>query len=583
MEYHLSSYHQFRIFYFWNWNTQCKQFIFNPYDITFTFITINNNSEIIGTGKKTYASGVTINNNNGTLGGGEHILSNGAILNSITSTIISSTTLTNHGVFNLQSGNISGVSNNTFFVNESDGIVNVNAPATNQWSNLNFTNKGSFNKVSNTITRFNNNFGTGTFINDVGVTLSIAAGQEIQFLNTATLNGTISNSGILSFNALCTLNGSLINNGTWNITSPPTINLGSSISGTGILNVNNSFAIPYDITFTFITINNLSEIIGTGKKTYSNGVTINNTNGTLGGGEHILSNGAILNSITSTIISSTTLTNHGVFNLQSGNVSGVSNNTFFVTENDGIVNVNAPGTNQWSNLNFTNKGLFNKVSNTITRFNNNFGTGNFINDVGVTLSIAAGQEIQFLNTATLNGTISNSGILSFNALCTLNGSLVNNGTWNITSAPTINLGSAISGTGILNVNNSFSIPYDITFNFNTINNISEIIGTGKKTYASGVTINNNNGTLGGGEHILSNGAILNSITFTIISSTTLTNHGVFNLQSGNISGVSNNTFFVNESDGIVNVNAPATNQWSNLNFTNKGLFNKVSNTITRFK
>ncbi|MBK8634811.1 MAG: hypothetical protein IPN72_15075 [Saprospiraceae bacterium] len=104
---------------------------------------------------------------------------------------------------------------------------------------------------------------------------------------------------------------------------------------------------------------------------------------------------------------------------------GVSNNTFFVNENDGIVNANALGTNQWSNLNFTNKGLFNKVSNTITRFNNNFGTGTFINDVGVTLSIAAGQEIQFLNTATLNGTISNSGILSFNALCTLNGSLIN--------------------------------------------------------------------------------------------------------------------------------------------------------------
>ncbi|MBK8634810.1 MAG: hypothetical protein IPN72_15070 [Saprospiraceae bacterium] len=76
--------------------------------------------------------------------------------------------------------------------------------------------------------------------------------------------------------------------------------------------------------------------------------------------------------------------------------------------------------------------------------------------------------------------------------------MVNNGTWNITSAPTINLGSAISGTGILNVNNSFAIPYDLTFNFNTINNISEIIGPGKKTYANGVTINNTNGTLGGG-------------------------------------------------------------------------------------
>ncbi|MBK8634812.1 MAG: hypothetical protein IPN72_15080 [Saprospiraceae bacterium] len=58
--------------------------------------------------------------------------------------------------------------NNTFFVNESDGTVNVNAPTTNQWTNLNFTNKGLFKKVSNTITQFNNNFGTGNFKNDIG-------------------------------------------------------------------------------------------------------------------------------------------------------------------------------------------------------------------------------------------------------------------------------------------------------------------------------------------------------------------------------------------------------------------------------
>ncbi|MBK8634808.1 MAG: hypothetical protein IPN72_15060 [Saprospiraceae bacterium] len=301
----------------------------------------------------------------------------------------------------------------------------------------------------------------------------------------------------------------------------------ANITGSGILTVQNVLSINSNITISVSTLNNIIEITGTGTKTYNSGVTINNTNGTFGGGEHILSNGAILNSITSTIISSTTLTNHGVFNLQSGNVSGTSNNTFFVNESDGIVNVNAPGTNLWTNLNFTNKGSFNKVSNTITRFNNNFGTGTFINDVGVTLSIAAGQEIQFLNTATLNGTISNSGILSFNALCTLNGSLVNNGTWNITSAPTINLGSAISGTGILNVNNSFAIPYDITFNFNTINNLSEIIGTGKKTYSSGVTINNTNGTLGGGGTYFIQWRYFKLNYFTIISSTTLTNHGVF--------------------------------------------------------
>ena len=571
-------------------------------DILISITTLNNNSNIGGTGLKTYASGTTINNTDGTLSGGNHILSNGATLNanvSISSVplTISQTTFENHGILNMQTGGlIQGVSTTTIFNNESDGVVNVMTATNNVWQNLHFNNKGSFNKISNTLTTFNTNFGSSSFTNDVGVTINIASSQTINFAsNATTLNGTIDNEGTLIFSALCTVNGNVVNNGTWNVNSPPTINAGSTLTGTGTLNVNSNFFVPYDITFTYSIINNNSNIGGTGIKTYPNGILINNTDGTLSGGKHILSNGATLNanvSISSVplTISQTTFENHGILNMQTGGlIQGVSTTTIFNNESDGVVNVMTATNNVWQNLHFSNKGSFNKISNTVTTFNTNFGSSSFTNDIGVTINIASGQTINFAsNATTLNGTIDNEGTLIFSALCTVNGNVVNNGTWNVNSPPTINAGSTLTGTGTLNVNSNFFVPYDITFTYSIINNNSNIGGIGIKTYPNGIIINNTDGTMSGGNHILSNGATLNanvsisSVPLTI-SQTTFENHGILNMQTGGlIQGVSTTTIFNNESDGVVNVMTATNNVWQNLHFSNKGSFNKISNTLTTF-
>lgn len=409
---------------------------------------LNLSSDINGAGQKVFNPGSILNLNLGSLtGSGEWIINNGAILNINGGAFGDYTPIHNHGVVNWQSGFINemgpfscyyNVSPPAYFINEIDGIFNLNSVTDVHLGRTTFTNHGILNKNNTTEFTFHNGCSGSTFENSNSGVLNHNAGKIIFTSGTTILAGTVNLNGIMDISSpLATINGSISNNSVLNLNTTTAFKSGGTITGLGTINNTGYINFEVDYSLSSPIINNTGNIGGIGTKTYSSMTTLNNTNGSLSGGSHIISNGAIVNLNGGTFGEYTQINNNGTVNWESGFINemgpfscyyNVSPQAIFTNEEDGVFNINASSDVHLGRTNFTNHGILNKNNTTEFTFHNGCSGSPFTNSsTGV---VKGNGSILFLSGSTFvsGGSVnpgSSPGVLSFNNSINFNGTEYN--------------------------------------------------------------------------------------------------------------------------------------------------------------
>jgi hypothetical protein len=579
-----------------------------PFDTTIATSIVTNFGEITGTGKITYKSGVTLNTDLaygsllGILSGNEHIFANGSIVNIKGANIGTGTILRNFGTLNLLASIFNTQTLLSYFINETNGIVNLNTYSNSQntWYGTNIINKGVLNRITgpdfsffsnNTSASFTNTgtINNGTITNSAGLLffkVPAAFSQSGQVNNFSTL--TLDSNSTIGCNVMC--NGV---NSTLRLNRTTTLQTGAYMYGTGNLYINQfgKLNVPFDTTLELSPITNSGEITGTGKITYKSGVTLNNNDfsakGYLTGNEHIFASGSIINLSGGQFGNGTILRNHGTFNWLQNDINPVNNPAVFINESDGTFVLNHTYNQNWYSTAFTNKGIFNKLSSPllpISSFSSGVGASSFTNENIININTA---HLNINEIATLGGTINNNGTLTLGNTTTLSGNIITNSTkiLNINGNTTLSSTGLLSGTGgVMNLNKILSIPGDNTFSFATMNNTNpgNITGAGKKTYPNGIVLNMTSATLSGPEHIFLLGATVNQSESDFGIGTIIRNFGTYNFTGSTFNGSNNLATFNNETTGFINFNSAFNQSWNNTIITNKGIINKTTNTNTTF-
>ena len=405
-------------------------------------------SNIGGDGQKIFNTGANLNLNGGTFGGGgDWILNNGAITNFSGGGIDPGTSVYNHGTFNWQSGFINEMGPFScfystpppaYFINEEDGVVNLNAITDVHLGRTNFINHGIVNKNNATEFSFHNGCSGSPFENTGTATLNHNNGSLVFTSGTTVLGGIVNINGVMNVNSpLTTITGLITNNNILNLNTTSSFDTGGDFEGMGIFNNNGPLNFLIDYTFDIPAINNNSYIGGIGIKTYDAGFTLNNNNGTFGGGNHIISNGATVIFNGGGIDPGTSVFNHGTFNWQSGFINEMGPFScfystpppaYFFNELDGELNLNATSNVHLGRTYFTNSGVINKNETTEFAFQNGCSGSPFINSsTGVINGIGS---ILFLSGSTflVGGEVnpgSSPGSLSFNNSINFDGTVYN--------------------------------------------------------------------------------------------------------------------------------------------------------------
>lgn len=352
---------------------------------------VNNTGTITGAGTKTFASGAILNNNNGTLGGGEHVIASGATVN-VNGAGFASCTVRNYGTFNWESGHINETGPFScyysspppaIFINEEDGVVNLNATGSYQLGYTWVTNHGQITKNMSSVLTFTNACAGSIFTNETTGTLDVLAGEIIFTSGTTTFGGTVVVEDTITQYTPGVISGDMTIDGVYNNYGPTTIGMDASFDGTGRINNHSSLNNNADFEYS-IPILNMSggNIGGSGMKTYVSGVTIDITSGGLYGGEHNIADGATLIVNAGGFGGGTTIRNHGIFNWQSGDINptgpfscfyGAGPPAVFINEIDGEWNINTPASVKLGYTSVTNHGLIKKTTTSTLDFTSEGG------------------------------------------------------------------------------------------------------------------------------------------------------------------------------------------------------------------
>lgn len=473
-----------------------------------------------------------------------------------TSSMALSSTLTNNGTINWQSGGAQW--NNGYLVN--NGIVNVNG-------NVNFsavgpalfTNNGTINHMqSGTATMsvtFENN---GTLNLNNGVGLYAATSTNTGIINIAA-GARLDNQGTLLLNAGTQLNGA----GTLHTYNVLTINTAviancaihldggafGNITGTGSISINNSMLWNSGFVQRPTTINPGKTLtININNSAGLNALLNNQGNATWSAGSIQFSDG--------------TLDNDGIFNF-TGNISpsGLGGVTLF--RNDGTMNFNQPGTISVG-MNAVNTGTI-QINSGDLAFAGNLANSGIIN--------TAANKYVYLN-----------GSSTFEAGTQLNGNgtIRNNNNMTVNTAVVMHpffecFGGNNSGTGSVIIDNLMTwiagnISYLLIVNPGKTLNIN----TGNSKSLINTTLNNQGilNYMDGGWSLQTSAIVDNDGTMNILgdkitvggsSNTLLRNDGTLNFDHTGFSNIS--TAMMN--NGVINVNN-GTSSNAAENFTNNG-------------
>jgi len=386
--------------------------------------TLNLNQAFGGSANKYILSGGILNSSSGTMGGVcEWIIEVGGVLNVLASSGLgSSTTLRNYGTFNWEAGYINemgpyscyyGAPPPAYFINEIDGIWNLNSADYTHLGATWVTNHGEINKTTSALFEFSGGCAGSTLTNTITGTFNIASGQIAFYAGATTLNGTVDLEGILLINTAATIGATMSLEGILTLNGPTDLLVGSSLTGDGVLNINSTLNIPDNFTFTLPTINVVGTIAGTGIKTYASGVNLNLNLGGLSGLEHLIQFGALMTINGGYFGSNTTIRNHGTIDWESGFINemgpyscyyGAPPPAIFINENDGIVNLNQASNVHLGATHSTNHGLFYKTTSSLFAFSAGCSGSPFTN--------AATGEIHGIGTIQFDFSFTNLGTIA---------------------------------------------------------------------------------------------------------------------------------------------------------------------------
>jgi HYR domain/PA14 domain/Secretion system C-terminal sorting domain len=391
------------------------------------------------------------------------------------------------------------------------------------------SNGGTFS-VETTLTNKGDVVNNGTINALTGTILAQASTfDNRQMLNTHDLNVVAGSTFINNFGAIVTISG-----------VTPMMQVAGTINNFGTVNINSA---ALNVTGTFANAVVLNVNAGSTATVLAGG-TMNNT-GTLTNKATFVNNGTVINS-----------------------------NTFF---NDGTATNNTV----WNN----NNKLENRVGGTFTNntagvITGNFGSqiingGTFINKKTIQTPSSLQNDATFTNDGDItmqNGsTFQNNATFNNNNILTTQNAATNAGTLNNSGSLVIQSGSIFTNTSMLKNNPSGRIL-----------NQFELVNAATGTFTNNGTMENQVRALLSGTTI-SNGYWLNIGDAFIRASSSLTNAGLFNQNTGNVENkgtLSNSGTFLNDDCSTVSSTASITNTGS---FQNRGLIfqrGTVTGTIT---